>query len=67
MFIDSLSGNRGPPNCVRPGLDHICVRLGPAPPTPPSLSGLPAYTCVRNYSSLGTNVTIPSRNYKYKE
>ena len=27
-------------------LNHICVWLGPAPPTAPSLSGLPARTCV---------------------
>ena len=29
-----------------PGLDHIFIRLGPAPPTPSSLRGLPVYTCV---------------------
>ena len=29
-----------------PGLDHIFIRLGPAPPTPPSLSSLPTCTCV---------------------
>jgi hypothetical protein len=28
------------------GLDHIFIRLGPAPPTPPSLPGLLAHTCV---------------------
>ena len=30
----------------RPGLDHIFIQLGPAPPTPPSLPNLPARTCV---------------------
>ena len=29
-----------------PGLDHILIRLGPAPFTPPSLHGLHARTCV---------------------
>ena len=29
-----------------PGLNHICVWLGPAPPTPPSLPNL-ARTCMR--------------------
>ena len=29
-----------------PGLDHIFIQLGPAPPTPPSLPGLHARTCV---------------------
>ena len=29
-----------------PMLDHIFIRMGPAPPTPPSLFGLPARTCV---------------------
>ena len=33
--------------CLRPGLDHIFIRLDPAPPTPPSLGGLLARTCVR--------------------
>jgi hypothetical protein len=28
------------------GLNHICVRLGPTPPTAPSLPGLPVHTCV---------------------
>ena len=31
---------------LRPGLDHIFIQLGPAPPTFPSLSGLPTRTCV---------------------
>ena len=31
-------------NCS-PKLDHIFIRLGPAPPMPPSLLGLPARTC----------------------
>ena len=31
---------------ARAGLNHICVRLGLAPPTPPSWHGLPARTCV---------------------
>ena len=29
-----------------PGLDHIFIQLGHAPPTPPSLHGLLVYTCV---------------------
>ena len=29
-----------------PRLDHIFIWLGPAPPTPPSLSGLLAHTCM---------------------
>ena len=30
----------------RPGLDHIFIRPGPAPPKPRSLPGLLAHTCV---------------------
>jgi hypothetical protein len=33
-----------------PGLDCIFIRLGPAPPTPPSLSSRLARTCVRTIS-----------------
>ena len=29
-----------------PGLDHVFFRLGPVPPTPPSLPGLHARTCM---------------------
>ena len=29
-----------------PRLDHIFIRLGPTPPMPPSLPGLPARTCM---------------------
>ena len=29
-----------------PGLNHICVMLGPAPPTPHALAGLPGRTFV---------------------
>ena len=38
--------------CVltQPGLDHIFIRLGPAPLTPPSLPSLPAHTCVETLS-----------------
>ena len=32
----------------RPGLDHIFIRIGPAPPTSPSLLGLLVCTCVGN-------------------
>ena len=31
---------------IRLGLDHIFIRLGPTPRTPPPLSGLPAHTCI---------------------
>ena len=34
----------GPTSC--PGLDHICVQLGPTSPMPPSLPNLPAHTHV---------------------
>ena len=45
------------------GLDHIFIRMGPAPPLP-RLLHCPVH--VRgNSSPLGTNVTIPSQNYKY--
>ena len=43
-----------------PGLDHIFIRLGFVPPTPPSLSGLPAHT----YVGLGTHVAVPGQHYK---
>jgi hypothetical protein len=49
----------------RPGLDHIVIRLGSAPLTSPSLSGLLAPHPYGNSSSSGTNVTIPGQNYKY--
>ena len=48
------------PDC--PGLDHNFIWLGPASPTPPSLSSLPRSSCLHlheNSSSLGINVTIP--------
>ena len=32
---------------TRPKVDHIVIRLGPTPPTPPSLYGPPTRTCVR--------------------
>jgi hypothetical protein len=35
------------PTHMRPGLDHIFIQLGSAPPIPPSLPGRPARTRVR--------------------
>ena len=35
---------------IHPRLGHIFIRLGPTPPKPPSLSGLPARTCVGTLS-----------------
>ena len=29
-----------------PGLDHFFIQMGPIPPTPPLVPGLPAHTCV---------------------
>jgi hypothetical protein len=44
-----------------PGLDHIFIWLGPAPPMPSSLSGRSSCPHLRgNSSSLGTDVTTPS-------
>ena len=53
---------------IGPGLDHIFIRLGAAPPRPPSLHDLPHFPCPHlhgNSSALGTNVTIPGQKYKY--
>ena len=36
-----------------PGLDHVFIRLGPAPPTPLSLPSRPAHTCVGTLPSWG--------------
>ena len=45
-----------------PMLDHIFFQVRPAPPTPPSLHGLCAHTCVGTLPRW--EVTIPSNNYK---
>ena len=42
----------------RPKLNHICVRLGLASPTPPSLSSLPTHACVGTLPRWESNVTI---------
>ena len=36
-------------------LNHICVQLGPALPTPPSLPNLPARTCVGTIFPVGNH------------
>ena len=48
FFPDMLmkSQYKVPPRVKCPGLDHIFIRLGPVPSTPPSLSGLPVCTCM---------------------
>ena len=45
-IYSTLDSNNTLNHSVCPGLDHIVIRLGPAPPAPPSLPGLLAHTYV---------------------